>query len=121
VFINKDYSWGESAKYPPNCDQHQMDQFPELHVNYGCHNPRGLAPDLHQLLRGDELVSGHAKYPILIVAALVSAGAGLAFATLGRGAADPARPLDLVIRSRPRTGHREGQRVEQDDRDFAGD
>jgi hypothetical protein len=43
VFINKNYSWSETSKYPPDCDQHPMDQFPELHVNYGCHNPGGLA------------------------------------------------------------------------------
>jgi hypothetical protein len=43
VFINNDYTWGATAKYPPDCDQHQMDNFPELHVNYGCQNPDNLA------------------------------------------------------------------------------
>ena len=43
IYINNDYSWSGQDLNLPDCDQTRQDQFPELHVNYGCQNPGGLA------------------------------------------------------------------------------
>lgn len=42
VMIRTDYTWeGFVLNYVNGCDQHVMDQYPELHLTYGCENPTG--------------------------------------------------------------------------------
>lgn len=43
VQIQNGGGWDTGSYYPPDCDQNHQVQYPDLHNNYGCENPPGLA------------------------------------------------------------------------------